>query len=103
MSKTALSYRDKKLCIWLGVSVVIMIFGFLFLVNAMGIANFYPHFAGIPNALGKYIVVILDMSVGIMLFSNIALRFENDKLRKGLTIGITVFAFILTVDRKSVV
>ncbi len=97
MSKRTLSYHDKKLTVWLGVSVLVIVFGLLFLVNAMGITSFYPHFAAIKNALGKYIVVILNMSAGIMLFSNVALRYEDDKLRKGLTIGITVFAFVLTL------
>lgn len=92
-----LSEKDKKLLGLIGVSVLVMIFGILFLVNAMGIASFYPHFAGIDNALAKYIVVILTMAAGIMLFSNVALNFEDEKLRRGLTIGITAFAFILTV------
>lgn len=88
---------EKNLYILLGVSVLVIIFGILFLVNAMGIADFYPHYAAIENALTKYVVVILTMSAGIMLFSNVALRFEDGKLRKGLTIGITVFAFVLTL------
>lgn len=92
-----LTKNDKILWGLLGTSVLIMIFGILFLVNAMGIADFYPHFAAIKNALGKYIVVILTMSAGIMMFCNVALRFEDKKLRNGLTIGITVFAFILTI------
>ena len=37
------------------------------------------------------------MSCGIMLFSDVALRFPNKKLRNGLTIGITTFAFVLTL------
>lgn len=74
-----------------------MVFGILFLVNAMGVANFYKSYAAIKNPLAKYLVVILVMATGIMLFSNVALRFEDDKLRKRLTIFITAFAFILTI------
>lgn len=58
---------------------------------------FFKAFSRIDNVLAKYIVVILTMSVGIMLFSNVALRFPNKKLRNGLTIGITTFAFVLTL------
>ena len=92
-----LSARDKKLCFGIGVSCLIMVFGILFLVNAMGVASFYPHYAAIVNPLAKYLVVIATMATGIMLFSNVALRFEDDKLRKRLTIFITAFAFILTI------
>lgn len=91
-----LSQKEKKLFALLAVSVVIIIFGFLFLVNAMGIASFFKSFASIPNVLGRYVVVILVMASGMMLFSNVALNFEDKKLRNGLTIGITVFMFILT-------
>ncbi len=92
-----LSLKDKKLLALIGVSVVVMIFGILFLVNAMGIANFYKNYAGLDNALAKYIVVILTMTVGIMLWSNVAMNFENKKLRNGLTIGITAFALLMTL------
>ncbi len=88
---------EKTLWILLATSIVVMIFGFLFLFNAMGMASFYPHYSAIPNALAKYIVVILTMATGIMLFSNVAMRFADKKLRNGLTIFITAFAFILTL------
>lgn len=105
MSKQTLSYRDKKLTVWLSVSVAIIILGILFLLNAMQDTTlpadeqwgFFPAFVAINNVLAKYIVVIAIMSCGIMLFSNVALRYEDDKLRKGLTVGITVFAFVLTL------
>lgn len=86
--------NDQKLYILLGVSVAVIALGLVFLVAAM---KLIPLFSAIDNALGRYIIVILTMSVGIMLFSNVALRFENDKLRNGLTIGITAFAFVLTL------
>lgn len=89
--------KNQVLWMLLGLSVVIMILGILFLVNAMGMADFYTAYAAIDNALGKYIVVILTMSIGIMLFSNVAMRFEDKKLRNGLTGFITAFAFILTL------
>lgn len=98
-----LSQTEKKLFILLGVSVAIIILGILFLLNAMQDMDdpnniaFFTAFSEIPNLLGKYIIVILTMSCGIMLFSNVALRFPDKKLRNGLTIGITTFAFILTL------
>lgn len=95
--KRKLTKNEQILFGLLGLSVVIMIFGILFLVNAMGIANFYTAYADIDNALAKYIVVILTMATGIMLFSNVAMRFENKKLRNGLTGFITGFAFVLTI------
>ncbi|MCQ2408906.1 MAG: hypothetical protein MJ068_00010 [Clostridia bacterium] len=97
MAKVQYSDNDKKLWIGIGISALFLIFGFLFLFNAMGVANFYPHFAAIDNALGKYIVVILTFTCGIMGWSNVALRFEDEKTRKGLTIAMTTFAFIMTL------
>lgn len=100
---TKLNKTEKVLFTLLGVSVAIIILGILFLLNAMqdmedpnNIA-FFTAFANIDNVLTKYIVVILTMSCGIMLFSNVALRFPSKKLRNGLTIGITTFAFVLTL------
>lgn len=100
---TKLSKTEKILFSLLGLSMAIIILGILFLLNAMqdmedpdNIA-FLTAFANIDNVLAKYIVVILTMSCGIMLFSNVALRFPGKKLRNGLTIGITTFAFVLTL------
>lgn len=92
-----LTKTEKTLWGLIALSIVIMIFGFLFLLNAMGMCDFYPHYSAIPNVLGKYIVVIATMACGIMLFSNVAMRFPDKKLRNGLTIFITAFAFILTL------
>ena len=90
-----LTKTEKVLFALLGLSVAIIVLGILFLLNAMqdmenpdNIA-FFTAFSQIDNVLAKYIVVILTMSAGIMLFSNVALRFPNKKLRNG--------------DRKSVV
>ena len=37
------------------------------------------------------------MSIGILLFSNLSARLTDIKWRKRLTIGITVYAFVLTL------
>ncbi len=92
-----LSKKEQLLFGLLGLSVIIMILGILFLVNAMGIANFYTAYAGLDNALAKYIVVILTMATGIMLFTNVSMRIPNRKLRHGLNGFITGFAFVLTL------
>lgn len=97
-----LSKPEKVLWGLLGLSVAIIVLGILFLLNAMQDMSqpnigFFPAFCAIDNVLAKYIVVILTMSCGIMLFSNVALRFPNKKLRNGLTISITTFAFVLTL------
>ena len=84
----------------LALSCVIIVLGILFLVNAMqeDPANgFFPAFCEMDNIIAKYIVVIITMACGIMLFSNVAITLEDKKLRNGLTIGITVFSTILTV------
>lgn len=101
--KQPMTKNDKILYGLLGLSVLIMILGVLFLLNAMqdmedpNNIGFFTAFCNIDNVLAKYIVVILTMSCGIMLFSNVALRFANKKLRNGLTIGITTLAFVLTL------
>lgn len=98
-----LSKTEKVLFALLGLSVAIIILGILFLLNAMQDMDnpdniaFFTAFSRIDNVLAKYIVVILTMGAGIMLFSNVALNFPNRKLRNGLTIGITTFAFVLTL------
>ncbi len=98
-----ISKNEKVLWGLIGLSVAFIILGILFLLNAMqdmtdpNNIGFFPAFCAIDNVLAKYIVVILTMSCGIMLFCNVALRFESKKLRNGLTIGMTAFAFILTL------
>lgn len=79
---------------------IIIVLGILFLVNAMqeDPANgFFPAFCEMDNIIAKYIIVILTMACGIMLFSNVAITVEDRKLRNGLTIGITAFSTVLTV------
>ena len=80
--------------------LVNVVLGLLFLVNAMqeDPANgFFPAFCEMDNILAKYIIVILTMACGIMLFSNVAVTIEDRKLRNGLTIGVTTFSTVLTV------
>ncbi len=78
-------------------SIALIVLGLLFLVNAMEAARIFPAFYDIENVLAKYIVVIITMACGIMLFSNLSTQIEQDKLRNGLTIGITTFSTVLTV------
>ena len=61
-----LSSNDKKCVYGIILSCIIMVFGILFLVNAMGVANFYKSYAAIKNPLAKYLVVILVMATGII-------------------------------------
>ena len=98
-----LSKTEKVLFALLGLSVAIIILGILFLLNAMQDMDnpdniaFFTAFSRIDNVLAKYIVVILTMSAGIKHNSNVAKNFPSRKLRNGLTIGITTFAFVLTL------
>ena len=98
--KRELKKNEKVQIGLLSLAVAIIILGILFLVNAMqeDPANgFFPAFCEIDNLIGKYIIVILTMACGIMLFSNVAITIEDKKLRNGLTIGITAFSTVLTV------
>lgn len=98
--KRELKKNEKVQIGLLSLSVAIIILGILFLVNAMqeDPANgFFPAFCEIDNLIGKYIIVILTMACGIMLFSNVGITIEDKKLRNGLTIGITAFSTVLTV------
>lgn len=95
-----LSKHNKIVISLLALSVAIIIIGILFLLNAMQENpedGFFPAFCAINNLLAKYIIVILTMATGIMLFSNVSLQWEDKKLRNGFTIGITTFSTILTV------
>ena len=98
--KRQLKKNEKVQIGLLALACVIILLGILFLVNAMqeDPANgFFPAFCEMDNIIAKYIVVIITMACGIMLFSNVAITLEDKKLRNGLTIGITVFSTILTV------
>ena len=98
--KRQLKKNEKVQAGLLSLACVIIVLGILFLVNAMqeDPANgFFPAFCEIDNLIGKYIIVILTMACGIMLFSNVGITFEDKKLRNGLTIGITAFSTVLTL------
>lgn len=98
--KRALKKNEKIQIGLFALSGVIIVLGILFLVNAMQedpAAGFFPAFCEMDNILAKYIIVILTMACGIMLFSNVGITVEDRKLRNGLTIGITAFSTVLTV------
>ena len=98
--KRALKKNEKIQIGLFALSGVIILLGILFLVNAMQedpAAGFFPAFCEMDNILAKYIIVILTMACGIMLFSNVGITVEDRKLRNGLTIGITAFSTVLTV------
>ncbi len=98
--KRQLKKNEKVQAGLLALACVIIVLGILFLVNAMQedpADGFFPAFCELDNILAKYIIVILTMACGIMLFSNVAVTIEQKKLRNGLTIGITAFSTVLTL------
>ena len=77
--KRALKKNEKIQIGLFALSGVIIVLGILFLVNAMqeDPANgFFPAFCEMDNILAKYIIVILTMACGIMLFSNVGITVE---------------------------
>lgn len=98
--KRQLKKNEKVQIGLLSLACAIIVLGILFLVNAMQedpADGFFPAFCELDNILAKYIIVILTMACGIMLFSNVAVTIEQKKLRNGLTIGITAFSTVLTL------
>lgn len=98
--KRQLKKNEKVQIGLLSLACAIIVLGILFLVNAMQedpADGFFPAFCELDNILAKYIIVILTMACGIMLFSNVAVTIERKKLRNGLTIGITAFSTVLTL------
>ena len=83
--------------ILLAVASIIIIVGLLFLLTVAEIAPIFKFVYNISNIIGRYVIVIVTMAIGIMMFSNVASFVENEKQRKSLTIGITTFSTILTV------
>ncbi|MDD3946305.1 MAG: hypothetical protein PHI19_00500 [Clostridia bacterium] len=81
----------------LALSVVIMIFGLMFVLTASKMVPIFKGFYNIPNMVVQYIFVIATMSAGIMTFSNVAATVEDKKKRDALTLFITVFSTVLTV------
>lgn len=81
----------------LAVSVVLIVFGLLFVLTAGKIVPVFPAFYKISHLILQYVIVIATMSAGIMLFSNTAATIKSKKLRDVLTLAITVFASVLTL------
>lgn len=80
--KKELSKKEKVQIGLFALSFAIIVLGILFLVNAMqeDPANgFFPAFCAMDNILAKYIIVIVTMATGIMLFSNVAITLEDKK------------------------
>ncbi len=92
-----MSKKDKICYGLMGGSFLLIIFGIMFLLSAAEIAPIFTFFKSMDNVLVRYIIVILTMASGIMLFSNAAANLSNIKLRRSLSIGITTFSTILTV------
>jgi hypothetical protein len=80
----------------LGASCILIVFGILTMLSAGEMVIVFKGIANIQHVLVRYIIVIAMMAGGIMTFSNVAMAFENKKLRNGLTIGITSFATVMT-------
>ncbi len=81
----------------LATACLIIVLGILFVLSVAEIVPIFSFFSNINNILAQYIIVIVTMSIGIMLFSNVASTLPDKKLRNGTTIGITIFAAIMTL------
>ncbi len=79
------------------VSIVLMAFGIMFLLTAAEIIPIFEFLYNIENILGRYIIVILTMASGIMMFSTVAAKLEKEPIRNKLTLGITIFSTFLTL------
>jgi hypothetical protein len=88
---------SKAQAVLLALSVVLIVFGLLFVLTAARIVPVFPAFYNISHLILQYVIVIATMSAGIMLFANVAAGIKNKNLRNGMTLGITVFASILTL------
>ncbi|NCA92382.1 hypothetical protein EOM82_03915 [bacterium] len=89
--------RQALIIAYLTVAVTLIIIGLLFLLTAAEIAPIFSIMYKINNILGRYVIVIVTMAAGIMLFSNVSATIPNDKLRSGMLIGITTFSTVLTI------
>lgn len=78
-------------------AVILITFGILFLLTAAELVPIFKGFYNINNVLGRYVIVIITMASGIMLFSNLSATIKNNSLRNGMLIGITTFSTILTL------
>lgn len=91
------SKKEKIQASLIGVSLILIVFGLLFVLTAGKIAPVFPAFYNIPNLILQYVIVIVTMSAGIMLFSNTAAAVEDKKTRDIMTIVITAFSTVLTL------
>lgn len=96
MSKQFTKKEKVQLALYV-VSVILIIFGLLFMLTAAKLAPIFPAFYNIEHMIVQYIIVIITMAAGIMLFSNVAAVTDDRKLRNGMTIGITTFSTVLTL------
>lgn len=81
----------------LAVSVILIVFGLLFVLTAGKMIPVFPAFYNISHLILQYVIVIVTMSAGIMLFTNVAAGLKDKKWRDGMTLGITIFATVLTL------
>lgn len=89
--------KEKMQIILFTLSIAITIFGIMFILTAAELVPIFKGFYKIENILGRYIIVILTMSTGIMLFSNVTLGVEKKRVRNTLTLGVTIFSTVLTL------
>ena len=94
---TKLSKKEMLQIALITLSVCITILGIMFLLTAMEAVIVFAGFAEISNVILKYVVVIVTMAIGIMTFSNVSMTIENDKLRKAMVLGVTIFSTVLTL------
>jgi hypothetical protein len=91
---------NKKQIIMLTVSILLNIFGITSILYLNGISiipwRFYDAITDV-NLLFSYIFVLVSMGGGIGLFTAFAASFEDKKRRDGLSIGIAVYATVLTL------
>ncbi len=78
-------------------SIVLIIFGIMFLLTAAEVVPVFESIYNIENVLGRYIIVILTMASGIMMFSTVAATLKKERIRNALTLAITIFSTLLTV------
>ena len=91
------SKKEKIQASLIGVSLILIVFGLLFVLTAGKMVPVFPAFYNIPNLILQYVIVIVTMSAGIMLFSNTAATVEDKKTRDIMTIVITAFSTVLTL------
>lgn len=92
-----MSKYQKVLSCLFAVSSMIIILGFMLLLTAAEIVPIFKGMYKIDNIIGRYVIVIVTMAIGIMSFSILSSNVEDKKIRNGMTIGITAFSTIVTL------